>query len=84
MNIEYRSMESLRSVFIKLPEYIPSKFCGSLFCGSAVLNNSLTGTKHVKKVERPLGSSQSFNTHAFTEVAKHFLPVKTQNLQLRN
>jgi hypothetical protein len=25
--------------FIKLPEYIPSKFCGSLFCGSAVLNN---------------------------------------------
>jgi hypothetical protein len=50
MNIEYRSMESLRSVFIKLPEYIPSKFCGSLFCGSAVLNNSLTGTKNVKKL----------------------------------
>jgi hypothetical protein len=31
-----------RSVFIKLPEYIPSKFCGSLFFGSAVFNNSLT------------------------------------------
>jgi len=30
-----------------------------------------------KKVERPLGSSQSFNTHAFTKVVKYFLPVKT-------
>jgi hypothetical protein len=28
--------------FIKLPEYIPSIFCGSLFFGSAFLNNSLT------------------------------------------
>jgi len=84
MNIEYRSMESLRSVFIKLPEYIPSIFCGSIFCGSAVFNNSLTGTKYVKKVERSFGSLQSINTHAFIKVAKEFLSVTTQNLQLRD
>jgi len=72
------------NIFIKLPEYIPSIFCGSLFCGSAVLNNSLTGTKHIKKVERSFGSLQSINTHAFTKVAKDFLSVTTQNLQLRD